>query len=271
MIPTFIYGTAWKEERTAELTKTAVLAGFTAIDTANQKKHYREDYVGQALKELRSLGIERTSLFLQTKFTYVHGQDHRLPYNPSDDFKTQVLSSFESSLTNLHTDYIDSYILHGPHSGRGLIDADWEVWEAIEGLHQSGRTKMIGISNVGLHHLKELVENAKVKPQFVQNRCYAIQGWDQNVREYCLSHGITYQGFSLLTANQHLFNDPRLFEMAKRLNQQPQQIVFRFCKQIGILPLTGTSDKNHMLEDLATTNFELSPTDMSIIASLSIR
>src|SRR5476649_551076 len=116
-IPDFIYGTAWKEKATVQFTKKAIAAGFRAIDTANQKKHYREDLVGQALLELSRQGINRESLFLQSKFTYAQGQDHRLPYNPKDNFGAQVNSSFENTLKNLHTDYLDSYLLHGPSTG----------------------------------------------------------------------------------------------------------------------------------------------------------
>ncbi|MDZ4678018.1 MAG: aldo/keto reductase [Oligoflexia bacterium] len=264
-IPIMIYGTAWKEEKTSELVKKAIDVGFTAIDTANQKKHYREDYLGNALLELSKLGVKRESLFLQTKFTYQNGQDHRLPYNPEDSFTDQVKSSFASSLKNLHTNYIDSFLLHGPSSGYGLTESDFEVWRAIEDLHQSGQAKIIGVSNVGIQHLKVLMKNAKVKPTMVQNRCFAQRGWDQGVREFCLSNNITYQGFSLLTANMHVLTHSTLKSIATRLNVTPQQVIFRFCKQIGILPITGTTNEQHMREDLKITEFELTQNDIDTI------
>jgi diketogulonate reductase-like aldo/keto reductase len=267
-IPNFIYGTAWKELKTSELTQKAILNGFRAIDTANQKKHYREDYVGEALLLLKEQGFSRESLFLQSKYTYVHGQDHRLPYNPSDDFVTQVNSSFASSLKNLHTDYLDSYLLHGPISQGSLQDADWEVWSAMEALCEAGKIKAIGISNVNLRQIQELTSRAKIQPKFVQNRCYASRGWDQQVREYCLAQGIIYQGFSLLTANPQVVSDPALKALAKHLGVTSQQVVFRFARQIGILPLTGTSDTQHMREDLKISDFELSPDEMKVIAEL---
>jgi diketogulonate reductase-like aldo/keto reductase len=267
-IPSFIYGTAWKELATSELVQKAILSGFRAIDTANQKKHYREDYVGEALFILREQGITRESLFLQSKYTYVHGQDQRLPYNPADDFTTQVKSSFASSLKNLHTDYLDSYLLHGPISQSGLQDPDWEVWNTMETLYESGQTKAIGISNVNLRQIQELTSRAKVKPQFVQNRCFATRGWDQPVREFCLDQGIIYQGFSLLTANPQVVSNVTLKGITKRLGLTSEQVIFRFARQIGILPLTGTSNSQHMGEDLKISDFELSPEDMQLIAAL---
>ena len=267
-LPTIIYGTAWKEEATAGLVQEAVMAGFRGIDTANQKKHYREDFVGQALLALKEEGISRGELFLQSKYTYQEGQDHRLPYDPRADFATQVQSSFESTLKNLHTDYLDSYLLHGPRSGRGLTAADLEVWAAMEGLQKAGRTRLIGVSNVGLHHLTDLCQKAEIKPQIVQNRCFAAHGWDQEVREYCLENGIVYQGFSLLTANPQVVADRRVGEISRRLKITPQQVIFIFARQIGILPLTGTTALNHMKEDLQAATIQLPAEDIDAIQVL---
>ncbi len=245
-----IYGTAWKESNTFALVLQAFRAGFRAIDTANQKKHYQEDLVGQALLELKQQGISRDDLFLQSKYTYQDSQDHRLPYNPKDDFRIQVRDSFESSLKNLHTDYLDSFLLHGPSAYEGLTDHDWEVWSAIEDLKKSGQVKRIGVSNASVHQLRELCKKATIKPEFVQNRCFAVRGWDEHVREYCRSNQIIYQGFSLLTANRQVVVHPVVLEMARRLSVTAAQVIFRFARAIGILPLTGTTDPLHMKQDL---------------------
>src|SRR5438093_4709771 len=187
-IPSFMYGNGWKKEATARLVQSAVAAGFTAIDTANQLIHYQEALVGEALQALAKQGVTRDRLFLQTKFTPVNGQDHRTPYDASADLATQVRQSFDSSLTHLRTDYLDSYVLHGPYSRRGLGNADREVWAAMEGLYHSGKTKMIGISNVTAEQLTQLCEQANVKPMVVQNRCYAALGLEQGVREIWKAH-----------------------------------------------------------------------------------
>src|SRR5215510_1394888 len=158
--PTFIYGTAWKKDATAGLVQKAVKAGFTAIDTANQPKHYSESLVGEALE-----GIPRESLFLQTKFTPLDGQDQRVPYDTQAPLQEQVRQSFESSLQHLKTHYVDSYLLHGPYSYPRLGEEDWEVWTALEEIQQSGRVRMIGISNVNHLQLSELLQKARVKPQ----------------------------------------------------------------------------------------------------------
>ena len=219
-IPSFMYGTAWKKEATTQLVQLAVASGFRAIDTANQLIHYQEGLVGEALQALANRGIKRDTLFLQTKFTSVDGQDHRTPYDPAADLTTQVKQSFDSSLTHLRTDYLDSYVLHAPFQRRGLGSADWEVWAAMEELCQSGQTKMIGVSNITAPQLMLLCEQAHVKPMVVQNRCYATLGWDKEVREICQAQRIVYQGFSLLTANREVLVDPEIRKIARRLHMK---------------------------------------------------
>ncbi len=269
-VPSWMYGTAWKKEATTQLVQQAVAAGFTAIDTANQLIHYQEALVGDALQALAKQGITRESLFLQTKFTSVNGQDHRTPYDVKADLTTQVKQSFDSSLSHLHTDYLDSYVLHGPYSRYGLGAADWEVWAAIEGFYESGKTKMIGISNVTAEQLAILCERARHKPMVVQNRCYAALGWDRDVREICRTHHIIYQGFSLLTANQGVLVEPEVRAIAQRFKTGVAQVIFRFAMQIGMLPLTGTTNPQHMNEDLQSDQFTLTAEDIQLIETIGL-
>jgi diketogulonate reductase-like aldo/keto reductase len=269
-VPSFMYGTAWKKDATARLVQLAVESGFTAIDTANQLIHYQEALVGEALKSLAKKGVKREALFLQTKFTSVDGQDHRTPYDASADLTVQVRQSFDSSLTHLCTDYLDSYVLHAPFSRRGLGEADWEVWAAMENLYRSGKTKMIGISNVAAAQLAQLCEQANVRPMMVQNRCFAALAWDKEIREICQGHAIIYQGFSLLTANREVLADPEIRTIAKRAGAGPAQVIFRFAMQIGMLPLTGTTSQQHMKEDLSAEQFSLTAEEIERIEMIAL-
>jgi diketogulonate reductase-like aldo/keto reductase len=242
--PTFLYGTAWKEEGTETYVTAALDAGFRGIDTANQRKHYFEEGVGRGIA---ARAIPRDDLFIQTKFTFRDGQDHRLPYDADAPIAKQVEQSFASSLQHLGVSRIDSMILHGPSQRDGLGVADREAWRAIEALP----VRFIGISNASAKQVFELVEMAKKPIAFVQNRCYADRGWDRGVREVCRANGIVYQAFSLLTANRNALARPAIREIAKRHRKTTSQIAFRFAQQIGMLPLTGTRDPAHMREDLA--------------------
>lgn len=269
-VPSFMYGTAWKKEATKGLVELAVQAGFTAIDTANQLKHYYEVGVGEALQELEKQGIKRDSLFLQSKFTSVDGQDHRTPYDVSATITKQVEQSIDSSLQHLHTDVLDSFVLHGPYTRYGLSDNDWEAWSAIENQYKKGKTKMIGVSNVTADQLALLVSKAAVKPMMVQNRCYAVRGWDADCRKICLAENIIYQGFSLLTANAREMSSPAMLSIAKRLGTGVEQVVFKFSMDVGMLPLTGTSSAEHMKEDLLSEQLSLTKEEIELIENIGI-
>jgi diketogulonate reductase-like aldo/keto reductase len=268
-VPDFLYGTAWKEERTPALTELALRAGFRGIDTANQRRHYFEEGVGQALAAAYRAGVTRADLFLQTKFTYQGGQDHRLPYDPSADLSTQVAQSMASSLEHLGTDHVDSYVLHGPESGYGWTEHDAEVWAAMVKERAGGRTRLLGVSNVSLRHLHQMAATGAEAPAFVQNRCFARLGWDRDVRAFCRNHKIVYQGFSLLTANLEVLRHPLVADIAARLKATPAQVVFRFALAVNMLPLTGTSDATHMKQDLASRELSLSDDEVSAIERLA--
>ncbi len=195
----FLYGTAWKEERTQRCVELALEAGFRGIDTANQRKHYFEEGVGRALK---TSGLPRDQVFLQTKFTFRDGQDARLPYDPKASVSRQVQQSYASSLEHLGVERLDSYVLHGPSSRSGWQPVDSEAWAAMESLG----VPHLGVSNVSLEQLEMLCDQAAVQPAFVQNRCYARAGWDEAVRSFCRERNIRYQGFSLLTANPQVLS-----------------------------------------------------------------
>jgi diketogulonate reductase-like aldo/keto reductase len=263
--PWIMYGTAWKEERTEALVAQALAAGFRAIDTANQRKHYFEAAVGAAIARA---GVPRDELFLQTKFTPIDGQDHRLPYDGGADLSTQVEQSFASSLEHLGVDRLDSYVLHGPATV-GWTGDDRAIWSAMEELQRAGRTRLIGISNVSLAQLRALCLEATLRPAFVQNRCYARTGWDREVRAFCRAHGIVYQGFSLLTANQRALASAPVVALAKKRAVTVPQLVFAFARAVGMLPLTGTTDPAHMQEDLASAALALEPAEIAVVERAS--
>jgi diketogulonate reductase-like aldo/keto reductase len=265
-VPRFLYGTAWKEDDTERLTGLALQAGFRGIDTANQRKHYFEAGVGRAVAAaIRDGLVTRADLFLQTKFTFRPGQDDRLPYDPAAPVAAQVAQSFASSLEHLGTDVIDSYVLHGPSRGDGLGPADWEAWRAMEELHAAGRARLLGVSNVTADQLWQLCGGARVKPRFVQNRCYTVRGWDREVRAVCAAAGVVYQGFSLLTANRQVLAHPEVQRIAARHGRGAAEVVFRFALEVGMVPLTGTTDAAHMRADLGVFGFALDPAEVEFL------
>jgi diketogulonate reductase-like aldo/keto reductase len=127
---------------------------------------------------------------------------------------------------------------------------------------------MLGVSNVSLEQLEALCQGARVRPRFVQNRCYAVHGWDRRVREFCTASGIAYQGFSLLTANRDVLARPEAAAIARRHGRSVAQIAFRFALEVGMVPLTGTTNAEHMRADLDAFNFRLDPAEIERLAGL---
>jgi diketogulonate reductase-like aldo/keto reductase len=262
-VPGILYGTAWKEDATESLVVGALTTGFRGIDTANQRKHYHEAGVGRGIARALAAGIRRDELFVQSKFTHLAGQDHRLPYDAAAPVAEQVAQSFASSLAHLGVARLDSLVLHGPSLRDHLAPVDREAWRAIEAIAEAGGCSLIGISNVTADHIRELLGFARIAPAFVQNRCYAQRGWDRAIRALCAEHGIVYQAFSLLTANRDAVASRQVRTIAARHGKTAAQVVFRFARQVGMLPLTGTRNPQHMREDLAIGGFELSPDEIA--------
>ncbi len=266
-MPKIIYGTAWKKEKTAALVVKAIKHGFRGIDTACQPKHYFEPGVGQALKELETVGILRDQLFLQTKFTPISGQDpNNIPYEPKASLHEQVMQSFDVSKKNLGTNFIDSLVLHSPLNTHTETMA---VWKAMEEIYHQAGVKQLGISNCyDLKKLQQLYNDASVKPSMLQNRFYKETSFDKELRAFCSENNIVYQSFWTLTANPTLLQSKVITEIASSNNMTPAQILFRYLTQVGVAPLTGTTSDVHMIEDLAIFSFELSSADIDRINNL---
>jgi diketogulonate reductase-like aldo/keto reductase len=263
-LPALIYGTAWKKEHTAALVQLAIEQGFRGIDTACQPKHYDEPGVGAGIAASSSGGVKRRDLYVQTKFTPLDGHDpKRIPYDPAAPLAEQVAQSFQASLRNLQTDYLDCLVLHSP-----LATADQTniVWKAMEEIVASGGARCIGISNCySLDELRALHASARVKPAVVQNRFHTQTGYDREIRAFCKRNGIIYQSFWTLTANAHVLRSAPVESLARKYGRTPAQILFRHLTQDGIVPLTGTRSPQHMREDLAIFEFELTEEERALV------
>lgn len=255
-MPRIIYGTAWKQERTAALVEQAIETGFRGIDTACQPKHYNEIGVGEGVAACLARGLERAEIYLQTKFTPLNGHDPlRVPYDVKASLSDQVAQSFQMSLKNLQTTYLDSLVLHSPlANARDML----KVWQALESIFHDGGTKQLGISNCyDLKQLEELYRTIDVKPAVLQNRFYADTQYDLDIRDFCRHQQIIYQSFWTLTANPNILAHATLQNLATKYRRSAAQVFYRYLTQIGIIPLTGTSSVEHMRQDLAIFEFAL--------------
>lgn len=251
-LPFLVYGTAWKKEETPHHVAEAVKAGFRFIDTACQPKHYNEPGVGIGWTTAADeLGLQRSDMFLQTKFTSISGQDfNNIPYDHTASLESQVAQSLEVSLRNLQTSYLDSWVMHSPMS---TTDETMVVYRVMEQAVDDGKVWRLGISNCyDYEQFTAIYEMARVKPSVLQNRFYGDSNWDQELRRFCKQNGIWYQSFWTLTANRHALATEEAKSWASRKQSTPQTLMYAYLLSLGYAtPLDGTTNAAHMQEDIA--------------------
>lgn len=256
--PPFIYGTAWKKEETTRLVTEAIAAGFTAIDTAAQPRHYREDLVGQALRDVYAAGkLSRDQLYLQTKYTPPGGQDkNNMPYDPTSPLETQIRTSVASSLRNFRPQhssesekdsYIDCLLLHSPLPS---IQQTIQAWKILES-YVPDKIRALGISNTDLPILEAVYEAAKVKPKVVQNRFYRATAYDVALRKFCRDHDIVYESFWTLTGNPKIVSGESVQQLSQLAGVSKEVAMYSLVIELGgIAPLNGTTNAQRMKQDL---------------------
>ncbi|KAK8077442.1 hypothetical protein PG996_003612 [Apiospora saccharicola] len=221
--PRLVYGTAWKKNATADLVYKALKCGFRGIDTAAQPRHYQERLVGDGVRRAVAEGlVTRAELYLQTKFTSIHGQDpDDLPYDPRAPIEEQVRASVASSLENLtippspssreggdDNSYLDCVVLHSPLP---TLEETVAAWQALEE-YVPHRIRHLGIANAPQEIIGYLLSPppsdeelaVRVPPSVVQNRFHRETGYETSLRRLCRDRGVVFQTFWTLTGNGHL-------------------------------------------------------------------
>src|SRR3978361_601013 len=232
-LPAFIYGTAWKKGATSDLVYQALCNGFTAVDTAAQPKHYREDLVAAGIsRAIKDGKTKRSDVYIQTKFTSVDGQDpENMPFDPKTPLTEQVNASVMSSLKNFNfadvvegedAQYIDTLVLHSPMP---TLNETLEGWQTLE-QNVPNETRKLGISNCNLFTLMDLYERARIKPSVVQNRFYPNTKFDIGVRQFCNEKNIIYQSFWTLSANPSLVWSNEVGSLANQLGISTQSALY---------------------------------------------
>ncbi|KAK7205439.1 NADP-dependent oxidoreductase domain-containing protein [Myxozyma melibiosi] len=259
-MPRMIYGTAWKKTTTAKLVHQALCAGFRAIDTACQPRHYNEAQVGAGVRAFlreQEGKVGRRELYLQTKFTPEGGQDPAtIPYDPLLAPAEQVAASIKVSLQNLGVEYIDTLVLHSPFPNfKDTVEA-WRAMFSYTPYSPTSSTSSpvhnIGLSNIDLPTLTALVSETGIYPSVIQNRFYADTAFDVPLRRWCVANDVIYQSFWTLSANPHLLRSKRVREIAAQfdLPSLATALYAAVLSERNLAVLNGTTSESHMEEDL---------------------
>jgi diketogulonate reductase-like aldo/keto reductase len=268
-IPALGFGTLIPDPvATKNATKAALEAGFRVIDTAERYRTERE--VGEAMQEVFKAGkIKREDVFVITKLWNTNHRPER------------VKPACEASLKKLQLDFVDLYLIHtpfafqpgdeqDPRDANGNVIYDQGVtlldtWRALEGLVSEGKCKAIGLSDVSLVQVQDIVKAARIKPAVVHVESHPyLPEWD--LLNYCREQGIVLQAFAALghSSQPNLLEDPVITAIAQRVKKTPAQVLLAWAIQRGTAPLTTSKTPSRILE-----NFDVSAIPEDAVREIS--
>ena len=224
--------------------KAALEAGYTHFDTA--QIYGNEAYLGRALREA---GADRSKLFITTKI-----------WN-DNQFWDDMVPSFEQSLQNLQTDYVDLLLLHFP-----VTETRRPAWRKLEQILASGRTKAIGVSNYTVSHLEELLRESSVRPVVNQVELHVFLQQPE-LLQFCQDNNILVEAYSPLAHGNGLDNHI-LLGVAQKHGKSPTQVMIRWCIERGTVPLPKSVHTDRISENLNVFDFSLDDADMRLLAGL---
>jgi len=224
--------------------KLAIDAGYRHFDSA--QVYDNEHLLGAAWKDC---GIKREELFIVTKIwlkNFVY---------------SQVGKSFEKSLANLQTDYVDLLLLHFPVTGLRR-----KAWQALEEIYESGRAKNIGVSNYTVKHLKEMKKYAKITPQINQVEMHVFLQQPDLV-EYCRKEGIILEAYSPIAHAKDMTNET-IQSIADKHGKTYAQIMIRWCIEQGFVVIPKSVTPKRIKENIAVFDFKLDKQDIDSLKKL---
>jgi diketogulonate reductase-like aldo/keto reductase len=242
---------------TKQATLAALETGFRHLDCA--ERYRNEEAVGEAIQQAVQAGtLQREDLFVTTK---LWNSNHR---------PERVKPAFDASRRRLKVDHVDCYIIHTPFAfklgdeqdprdeqGRVIYDSGVtlvETWRALERLVDEGHCRSIGLSDITLEKLREVVAAARIKPSVVQVESHPyLPEWE--LLEFCREHGIVLQAFAAVGhgLEPKLIEDPVITAIAERVHKTPAQVLLAWAVQRGTAFLT-TSTKPQRIQE----NFQIS-------------
>ncbi|WP_037280128.1 aldo/keto reductase [Ruminococcus flavefaciens] len=232
---------------------SALQIGYRHIDTAQGYRN--EDIVGRAVKDS---GIIREEIFITSKLD-----------NPNHGYDN-TMRSFERTLEQLGTDYVDLFLIHWPNPlqyRKTWQQTNAETWRAFEELYNAGKIRAIGVSNFRQHHIDELMKTAKISPMVNQIRLCPGETQDELVT-YCKERNILLEAYSPLGTGQ-IFKVPEMQALAVKYQKSIAQICIRWSLQNSFLPLPKSVTAERIRENMDVFGFELSDDDVRLIADLT--
>ncbi|KAL4875638.1 NADP-dependent oxidoreductase domain-containing protein [Aspergillus karnatakaensis] len=250
-IPVLGYGVYLiPSSKTEQTTREALRLGYRHVDSAIMYRNERA--CGRAIA---SSGIDRSEIFFTTKIP-----PESMGYNATK-------RAIDSSLKTAEQEYFDLILLHAPYGGK---TARLGSWKALFEAQKAGKTKSIGVSNYGVHHLEELEEyiqsSGEVEGSTIDVGQWELHPWldHSDIVEWCQSRNIVVEAYSPL-AHGTRFRERLVGDLGKKYGKSPAQIIIRWGLQKGFVPLPKSVTPSRIEENADVFDFELSEEDMKIL------
>ena len=232
-----------KPEDAENCVREALIMGYRLIDTANV--YGNERAVGRAIK---ASGVKREEIFVSTKLWVTEYE------NPN---------AVEETLERLGLDYIDLLFLHQP-AGNYMAG-----YKQLEKAYKEGKIKSIGISNFEGEYINEILEKCEVVPQVIQVEAhpYFVQ---EELRKVTDAKGIKIMSWYPLGHNDISLISEQVFKIiGNKYEKSPIQVILKWHIQMGFIVIPGSKNVDHIKENFDIFDFELTPEDMDLIATLN--
>ena len=220
-------------------------AGYRSFDTAQM--YGNEALLGNALARI---SVPRSRIFLTSKINTTH-----MSYE-------KALASFQESLRNLRTDYLDLLLIHWPGQKRARLT---DTWRALEKLYRDGSVRAIGMSNAEIRHLRWLHEDSEIAPMLNQIERHPLLN-EAPLAAWCRQHEIALEAWGpLLRGHMDL---PEISAMAARYQRTPAQIILRWDIQSGYIVIPKSVHEERIRENANIFDFALAPADMKALDAM---
>lgn len=229
--------------------KAAIRHGYRSIDTA--AVYQNEAGVGTAIREaLEESLVKREELFVTSKL-----------WNADQGYDS-AMAAFDATMDKLGLEYLDLYLIHWPVKGKYK-----ESWRALETLYREGRVKAIGVSNFQIHHLKDVMEGAEIKPMVNQVEFHP-RLTQKELLQFCREQGIRMEAWSPLMQGE-LLNEPVLQDIGAKYGKSVAQVILRWDLQHGVVTIPKSTKEARIIENASIYDFSLSDEDMNRIDGLN--
>ena len=236
-IPVFGFGTYKVTSGVYETVSSALALGYRHIDTAQM--YGNEAEVGRAIADS---GVPREELFITSK---LDNGNHE---------PAAARASFDKTLADLRTDYVDLFLIHWPLPT--LYDGDVALpWPVLEDFHAQGRARAIGLSNYTIEHIERVLDAAEVAPHVLQVEAHPFFP-NNEVRDFARAHGMTTQAWSPL-ARGRAAKDPALARIAASIGRTGPQVALRWALDRGDIVFPKSVTPARQAENLDVFSFTL--------------